>query len=60
MNLSILHKIRKQRSNYQNSINGVIDEGKVADNESQQVGGHFLSWLKNCPLHSMAIDGDTA
>ncbi len=46
--------------NYQNSIDGVTDEGKVTDNECQQVGGHFLSWLKNCLLHTVTINGDVA
>lgn len=45
---------------YQNIIDGVVDVAKVADNECQQVGGHFFSWIKNCLLKALAIDGDNA
>lgn len=46
--------------NYQNSIDGVIDEAKVTDNERQQIGGHFRSWLKNCLQYTMTINGEIA
>lgn len=45
---------------YQKSIDGVIDGGKVADDERQQVGGHFLSGLKPSLQHILSIDCDTA
>lgn len=58
MELSDLYKIRKHRINYQNSIDGAVDEVKVTDNKRQQVGGHFLSWLKNRHPQILAFNGD--
>lgn len=52
--------MKERKVKYQNVIDGVVDVGKIADNECQQVGGHFFSWLKNCLLKALAIDVDTA
>lgn len=45
--------------NYQNFIDGGIDEVKITDYECQQIGGHFWSWLKNCLQHIMTVFGNS-
>ena len=48
----------EERVSYRNIIHGVVDEGELADDEGQQVGGHFLSLLKICLCQTRAINGD--